>query len=84
MSQKYDRICANCKHWDWFEVDYDERPEDRCGSCKIVGEIMYGDDEACEDYCSSGKNMSFKSHKRNREFNPNKARKQRNSTEYFD
>jgi hypothetical protein len=50
MSKKCPQICANCKNFKSFDVDFDY-PEDPCGSCKVNGgEVMYGDDEKCENY----------------------------------
>lgn len=48
--------CSDCRHWDWFAVDYGDFPEDDCGACKKNnGEIMYGDEAACDKFYSSGK-----------------------------
>lgn len=51
MAKNHPRICANCKHWICFDVDYGDFPEDECGSCKKHnGEVVFGDSESCEDF----------------------------------
>lgn len=48
--RSYPEICANCNNWRCFGVEANS-PEDDCGSCrKKNGEIMMGDDDACDDY----------------------------------
>ena len=59
MSNVQHRICANCKHWTWFDVDYGDYPEDDCGSCKVCGEVMYGDEPACDDFDMSDGGNEF-------------------------
>lgn len=60
MAKYSPRICANCKHWHRFDVDYGDCPEDECGSCeKNRGEIVYGDEEACKGF-SAGKNTQVR------------------------
>ena len=49
MSKNNARICANCKNWKCYEASDWVHPEDESGKCKITGEVVYGDDEACED-----------------------------------
>lgn len=51
MARVHPRICANCKNWDCFDVDYGEFPEDECGACFVKnGEVVMGDDYACERF----------------------------------
>lgn len=49
MAKNNARICANCKNWKCYEASDWVHPEDESGKCKITGEVVYGDDEACED-----------------------------------
>jgi hypothetical protein len=58
--------CGSCGNYGWFAVDYGEYPEDDCGSCKVTGEVVYSDDEACDEWFSSGKTMKLKENKKNK------------------
>lgn len=49
MGRNDPEICANCEHWDCFDVVIGEFPEDECGACLVkMGEVMFGDEAACE------------------------------------
>lgn len=65
MAKNCPRICANCGHWKRHDVDYGDFPEDECGSCKIDGETVYGDEEACDNFKAA-------KHQRNRVGNRHK------------
>lgn len=44
------QICANCQHCDPFGDSYDN-PGEECGSCrKKDNEIIYLDDEKCDEF----------------------------------
>lgn len=58
--------CGSCGNYGWFAVDYGEYPEDDCGSCKVTGEVVYSDDEACDEWFFSGKTMKPKENKKNK------------------
>lgn len=48
-------VCSDCKNWKC--LDTSDHMEDEVGTCKVFGEIVYGDDESadsCEDF-KSGK-----------------------------
>ena len=52
------RVCAECKHWKCCDIPESSHMEDEIGSCRMTGEIVYGDDEFaenCDDF-KSGKN----------------------------
>lgn len=50
MSSAQCNTCTNCKHFDLFDVDYGDTPEDECGICIKTGEFIYGDDFACDEF----------------------------------
>ena len=55
MGKNYrSRICADCKHWECYDAMGSEHPEDELGRCKMLNEIVYGDDDAdgCDDFKS--------------------------------
>lgn len=61
MSKMEHRICSECEHWKRISVDYGERSEGDCGDCsKHSGEIMYGDDIACDMFKASKKSGNRK------------------------
>jgi len=53
-----ERICANCNLWNRHEIDY-EFPEDECGTCAIDGLMVYGDEEACEEFVASKRTWDY-------------------------
>lgn len=49
------RLCGICKNFKCHNTsDVYERPEDEVGTCKVTGEMVYGDDEFA-DTCGNFK-----------------------------
>ena len=59
------RLCCICKNFtchNTFEIC--ERPEDAVGTCKVTGEMVYGDDEFadnCESFKAGKRQVSKRS-----------------------